>query len=135
MGHGVVLRSPHAHARIKKIDTCEGEGRAGRAARAHRRGCGADKLGAFTAAMMPEDLGAPKGHRIHQQLLQAEKVRFVGDRVAFVVAETEAQARDAAEMIEVDYEPLPAVALSRTPPRTARRRCGTTIRTATSPSC
>ena len=61
--------------------------------------------------MMPEDIGAPKGHRIYQQLLQAEKVRFVGDRVAFVVAETQAQARDAAEMIEVDYETLPAVAL------------------------
>ena len=38
-------------------------------------------------------------------------MRFVGDRVAFVVAETQAQARDAAEMIEIDYEPLPAVAL------------------------
>ena len=71
----------------------------------------ADQLGAFTAGMMPEDVGAPKGHRIHQQVLQADKVRFVGDRVAFVVAETQAQARDAAEMIEVDYEPLPAVAL------------------------
>ena len=61
--------------------------------------------------MMPEDLGAPKGHRIHQQLLQSDKARFVGDRIAFVVAETLAQARDAAEMVEVDYEPLPAVAL------------------------
>src|SRR6187401_1670981 len=70
-----------------------------------------DHLGAFTAALMPEDVGAPKGHRTFQQVLQAEKVRFVGDRVAFVVAETQAQARDAAEMIEVDYEPLPAVAL------------------------
>ena len=60
---------------------------------------------------MPEDIGGPKGHRIHQQILQAEKVRFVGDRVAFVVAETEAQARDAVEMIDVDYETLPAVAL------------------------
>ena len=38
-------------------------------------------------------------------------MRFVGDRVAFVVAETQAQARDAAELIEVDYETLPAVAL------------------------
>ena len=44
-------------------------------------------------------------------MLQADKARFVGDRVAFVVAETEAQARDAAELIEVDYETLPAVAL------------------------
>ena len=61
--------------------------------------------------MMPEDLGAPKGHRIHQQLLQSDKARFVGDRIAFVVAETLAQARDAAELVEVDYEQLPAVAL------------------------
>ena len=41
----------------------------------------------------------------------SDKARFVGDRIAFVVAETRAQARDAAEMVEVDYEPLPAVAL------------------------
>src|SRR4029077_15557098 len=53
----------------------------------------------------------PKGHRIHQQLLQSDKARFVGDRIAFVAAETLAQARDAAELVEVDYEPRPAVAL------------------------
>src|ERR1700689_4073287 len=66
---------------------------------------------AGSRAMMPEDLGAPKGHRIFQQLLQSDKARFVGDRIAYVVAETPAQARDAADMVEVDYEPLPAVAL------------------------
>ena len=69
----------------------------------------AEHLGAFTAHLMPEDFGAPKGHRTFQPLLAAEKVRFVGDRVAFVVAETFGQARDAAELVEVDYEPLPAV--------------------------
>jgi aerobic carbon-monoxide dehydrogenase large subunit len=69
----------------------------------------AQKLGSFTAHLMPEDFGAPKGHRTFQPVLNAEKVRFVGDRVAFVVAETLAQARDAAELVEVDYEPLPAV--------------------------
>ena len=69
----------------------------------------AEKLGSFTAHLMPEDFGAPKGHRTFQPLLNAERVRFVGDRVAFVVAETLSQARDAAELIEVDYEPLPAV--------------------------
>ena len=42
-------------------------------------------------------------------MLFADKVRYVGDRVAFVVAETLAQARDAAELVEVEYEPLPAV--------------------------
>ena len=63
----------------------------------------------MTAHLMPEDFGAPKGHRTFLPLLVADKVRYVGDRVAFVVAETLAQARDAAELVEVDYEPLPAV--------------------------
>jgi carbon-monoxide dehydrogenase large subunit len=59
--------------------------------------------------MMPEDIGAPKGHRTHLAILQSETVRFVGDRVAFVVAETQAQALDAVDMIEVEYDTLPAV--------------------------
>ena len=111
MCHGVVLLSPHAHARIKKVDTAKARAAPGVMLVLTGADAVADKLGAYTAAMMPEDLGAPKGHRIFQQVLQAEKVRFVGDRVAFVVAETQAQARDAADMIEVDYETLPAVAL------------------------
>jgi aerobic carbon-monoxide dehydrogenase large subunit len=111
MCHGVVLLSPHAHARIKKIDTAKAKAAPGVLLVLTGADVAADKLGAYTSAMMPEDLGAPKGHRIFQQVLQAEKVRFVGDRVAFVAAETAAQARDAAEMIEVDYETLPAVAL------------------------
>ena len=111
MCHGVVLLSPHAHARIKKIDTAKAKAAPGVLLVLTGADVAADHLGAFTAGMMPEDLGAPKGHRIHQHVLQSDKVRFVGDRVAFVVAETQAQARDAAEMIEVDYETLPAVAL------------------------
>src|SRR4051812_33608807 len=111
MCHGVVLLSPHAHARIKSVDVSKAKAAPGVLLVLTGADVASEKLGAFTAAMMPEDLGAPKGHRIHQQLLQADKVRFVGDRVAFVVAETTAQARDAAEMIEVDYETLPAVAL------------------------
>src|SRR3954452_7053879 len=111
MVHGVVLLSPHAHAHIRKIETAKAKAAPGVLLVLTGDDAGADKLGAFTAAMMPEDIGAPKGHRIHQQMLQAEKVRFVGDRVAFVVAETLAQARDAAELVEIDYETLPAIAL------------------------
>ena len=58
---------------------------------------------------MPEDMGGPKGFRTLRAILAADKVRAVGDRVAFVVAETLLQARNAAELIEIDYEPLPAV--------------------------
>src|SRR5947207_7419835 len=111
MCHGVGLLAARAHARIKKIDTAKAKAAPGVLLVLTGADVAAEKLGAFTSAMMPEDLGAPKGHRIHMQLLQADKVRFVGDRVAFVAAETAAQARDAAEMIEVDYETLPAVAL------------------------
>ena len=111
MCHGVNVLSPHAHARIKKVDTAKAKAAPGVLLVLTGKDAAHDKLGGFTAAMMPEDLGAPKGHRIHQYLLQSDKVRFVGDRVAFVVAETQAQARDAAELVEVTYEELPAVAM------------------------
>lgn len=107
--HGALLLSPHAHARIRKVDTAKAKAAPG--VLLVLTGADVDHLGTFTSAMMPEDLGAPKGHRIHQKVLTADKARFVGDRIAFVVAETAAQARDAAELIEVDYETLPAVAL------------------------
>src|ERR1700722_4800328 len=111
MCHGVNVLSPHAHARIKNVDTSKAKAAPGVLLVLTGADAKHDQLGGFTAAMMPEDLGAPKGHRIHQQLLQSDKARFVGARVAFVGAEKLAQARDAAEMVEVDYEVLPAVAL------------------------
>jgi len=70
--------------------------------RAHTSDALAERLGSFTAHLMLEDFGAPKGHRTFQPVLNAEKVRFVADRVAFVAANTLTQARDAAELVEVD---------------------------------
>ena len=107
--HGVTVLSPHAHARIKRIDVAKAKAAPGVLCVLTGADAVAEKLGSFTAHLMPEDFGAPKGHRTFQPVLNAEKVRFVGDRVAFVVAETLTQARDAAELVEMDYEPLPAV--------------------------
>src|SRR5262252_8815340 len=107
--YGVTVLSPHAHARIKRVDVVKAKAAPGVLCVLTGADAVAEKLGSFTAHLMPEDFGAPKGHRTFQPLLNAEKVRFVGDRVAFVVAETLAQARDAAELVEVDYEPLAAV--------------------------
>ena len=107
--HGVTVLSPHAHAGIKRIDVSKAKTAPGVLCVLTGAEAAAEKLGSFTAHLMPEDFGAPKGHRTFQPLLTGEKVRFVGDRVAFVVAETLAQARDAAELVEVDYELLPAV--------------------------
>jgi carbon-monoxide dehydrogenase large subunit len=109
MAYGVTVLSPHAHARIRRIDTSKAKAAPGVLAVLTGADAMAEKLGAMTAHLMPEDFGAPKGHRTFLPLLVADKVRYVGDRVAFVVAETLAQARDAAELVEVDYEPLPAV--------------------------
>src|SRR6516162_8258189 len=107
--YGVTVLSPHAHARIKHVDVAKAKAAPGVLCVLTGADAVAEKLGSFTAHLMPEDFGAPKGYRTFQPVLNADKVRFVGDRVAFVVAETLSEARDAAELVEVDYEPLPAV--------------------------
>ena len=117
---------PHAHARIKRVDVSKAKAAPGvlcvlTGADARRR--------KSRQLHRPPDAGGlrrAQGPPHFQPVLNAEKVRFVGDRVAFVVAETQAQARDAAELMEVDYEPLPRWSIWRKPPRTARPKCGRT---------
>jgi carbon-monoxide dehydrogenase large subunit len=106
--HGVLVMSLHAHARIKSIDTAKAKAAPGVLAVLTGADVEADKIGSLVP-VMPEDMGGPKGYRTLRPILSSGKVRAVGDRVAFVVAETLQQARDAAELINVDYEPLPAV--------------------------
>ncbi len=106
--HGVLVMSPHAHARIKSIDTVAAKAAPGVLAVLTGADVEADKIGSLVP-VMPEDMGGPKGYRTLRPILSSGKVRAVGDRVAFVVAETLQQARDAAELIAIDYEPVPAV--------------------------
>ncbi|MGB7857512.1 MAG: xanthine dehydrogenase family protein molybdopterin-binding subunit [Pseudolabrys sp.] len=107
--HGVVLRSPRAHAKIRSIDITTAKTAPG-------------VLAVLTSADIKAagygDLPVPGGlkrrdgspmYRPRYPILAEDRVRWVGDSVAFVVAETVAQALDAAEMISVDYEELPAV--------------------------
>ena len=108
--YAIVLRSPHAHARILSLDTQAAQALPG-------------VLGVFTAADLAADGvgplpcviplknrdGSDRANPARTALAQ-DVVRHVGDGVAFIVAETLAQARDAAEQVEIDYEPLPAVA-------------------------
>ena len=107
--YGVIVLSPHAHARIKHVDVSKAKAAPGVLLVLTGADVELEKLASMTAHLMPEDFGAPKGHRTFQPLLCKDRVRCVGDRVAFVVAETHVQARDAAEQILVDYEPLPVV--------------------------
>jgi len=109
--HAVFVRSPHAHARIRKVDAAKAMKAPGVVAVL----TGADMLADGVSSL-------PAGWQIHSKdgspmtepphiPLAPDKARYVGDHIAVVIAETKAQARDAAELVEVDYEPLKAVVL------------------------
>jgi carbon-monoxide dehydrogenase large subunit len=117
MAHAVVLRSPYAHAKIKAIDTKAAKAAPG-------------VLAVLTAADVKAagygDLPVPGGlkrrdgspmYKPCYPILAEDCVRWVGDYVAFVVAETPVQAQDAAELIQVDYEELPAVTATAEAPK------------------
>jgi carbon-monoxide dehydrogenase large subunit len=105
--YAVFVRSPHAHAKVRKVDTSRAKAAPG-------------VVGVFTGADLEGVGGLPCGWLItsldgtpmkeppHPVLAQG-KVRYVGDRVALVVAESLSQAKDAAELVDVDYEVLAAV--------------------------
>jgi carbon-monoxide dehydrogenase large subunit len=98
MLHSAILRSPYAHARINSIDTS--------AAEAH------PKVKAVITGSVLEGLNLawmPTLSQDVQAVLATDKVRFQGQEVAFVVAEDRYAARDALELIDVDYEPLDPV--------------------------
>jgi aerobic carbon-monoxide dehydrogenase large subunit len=104
-----VLRSPAAHAGIKRIDATAARRMPDVLFVATGEDVAADGLGdiACQTPLANRD-GSPR-HDTPRPLLALGKVRYVGQPVAFVVAETLSAARDAAEAIEVDYEPLPVV--------------------------
>ena len=107
--HAVVLRSPHAHARIRAIDVDRALKAPGvlavlTGADVERDGLGTMKM---TLRRKRPD-GTPMFAPPHRGLSQ-ERVRYVGDPIAFVIAETLAQAKDAADLVQVDYDPLPSV--------------------------
>ena len=113
--HAVVLRAPFAHARITGIDA--GPARAVPGVRAVYTGAdlamaGVADIACVAAPPQTPWAGIQEGDRFRerrQPVLATDRVRFVGEGVAFVVAGTRVQALDASERIEVDYEPLPAV--------------------------
>jgi aerobic carbon-monoxide dehydrogenase large subunit len=110
--YAVLLRSPHAHARIVSIDSVAAAALPGVLGIYTEADLRADGLGvtAMTIKRQRPD-GSPMFAVPHRGLAH-ERVRYVGDPVALVVAETLAQAKDAAEAIEVEYEPLPSITVT-----------------------
>jgi carbon-monoxide dehydrogenase large subunit len=106
--HAVVLRSPHAHARILSMDVSEAKTAPGVLAVLTGHDAIADGLKPLPVQVevpgKEKPLFAPTRH-----ILQTERVRYVGDPVALIVAETREEAMDAAELIQIDYETLPSI--------------------------
>lgn len=113
MTHAYLLRSPYAHAKINAIDISAAQ---------HASGVVAVFTGKDIASAGIN--GVPCGWQVNfkngdtmkeppHPLIVSDKVRHMGDTVAVIIAETREQARDAADLIEVDYEPLEAVVSAR----------------------
>ncbi len=105
--HAVFVRSPHAHATINRVDVSAAEAMPG----VVKVFTGADlegQMGGLPCGWLITDTdGQPMKEPPHPVLAQG-KVRYVGDHVAMVIAETLQQAKDAAEAVQVDYTPLAA---------------------------
>src|SRR6476469_6962026 len=109
MAYGVVLRSPHGHAKIISIDASAASAAPGVLAvitAADWKTAGLGELPSHGGLKRRD--GSPM-FKPSYPVLADDRVRWVGDPVAFVVAETQAQAADAAALIAIGYEPLPAV--------------------------
>jgi aerobic carbon-monoxide dehydrogenase large subunit len=107
--HAYILRSPHAHARITGIDTSAAASAPGVAAIYTGKDMAADGVGGLPCGWQIHSKdGSPMAEPPHPPLA-VDRVRHVGDPVAVVVAETLAQAREAAEQLRVDYVEEPAV--------------------------
>ncbi len=110
--HAFMVRSPHANARILSIDTTDARAAPGVLAvytgeDAKREGLG---VVASPAADMLKNRDGSAIFKTTRHLIAQERVRYAGDTVAVIVAETVNQARDAADLLLIDYESLPAVA-------------------------
>ena len=113
--YGIVLRSQHAHAKVKAIDTAAARKAPGVLAVLTDADWLALKWGDLPGPEMQLKRrdGSPMARPVYPPMARG-MVRWAGDPVAFVIAETTAEAMDAAELIEVDYEPLPAVTATAT---------------------
>ena len=107
--HAVVLRSPHAHAEIREIDTAAAKTMPGVLAVLTAADARADRLKPLLPYVDANTVTGDPFAFMPQPLLAEGKVRYVGEPVALIVAESRNAALDASERIAVDYVPLPAV--------------------------
>ena len=111
--HAVMVRSPYAHGIIRGIDTAEAAAMPGVLMILTGHELTAAGIGPMPVMVGQKNRDGSPARTPIQPVLTTDKVRFVGDPVAMVVAETAKQARDAAETVALDIDPLPAVTEAR----------------------
>lgn len=109
VAHAVFLRSPHAHALLSRINAVEAAAMPGVLAVLTAADVAADGLRPLPPTVSANVQTNEPFRFLPQPLLATERVRYAGEPVALVIAETRNQALDAAERIDVHYEPLPAI--------------------------
>ncbi|TGP50388.1 xanthine dehydrogenase family protein molybdopterin-binding subunit [bacterium M00.F.Ca.ET.230.01.1.1] len=109
MKHAVFVRSPHAHAQIKKIDVKKAQSMPGVIGVLTGKELKADGIGNLICGWMIHSKDGSPMKMGAWSPLAVDKVRYVGDAVVIVVADTKGQARDAAEAVEITYKELKAV--------------------------
>jgi len=102
MGYAQFVRSPYGHARILSVDTSKADAMPGVYATLT-----GDEVKEMTTPLF--EIAPEPGGRLEEYLLAVDRVRYQGEPVALVLAESRELARDAADLIEVEYEPLPVV--------------------------
>ncbi|WP_193171005.1 xanthine dehydrogenase family protein molybdopterin-binding subunit [Nisaea nitritireducens] len=107
--YGVMVRSPYAHGTLNGIDTAEASTAPGVIAILTGADLDAAGLGTMKCGLPLKGRDGSPINYVPRPALATDKVRYVGDPVAIVIAETATQARDAAELVELDIDPLPAV--------------------------
>jgi carbon-monoxide dehydrogenase large subunit len=106
--YACILRSPHAHANLKKVDVSQAKAAPGVIDIFTGSDMAADEVGSLPCGWQIHSKDGSPMHEPGHPPMAVTKVRHVGDQVAIVIAETKSQARDALDIIEVDYEVLPA---------------------------
>src|SRR5690348_3290169 len=102
-----VLRSPHAHAAISTLDVTDARAAPGVVGVLTHADLEAMKVGPIPVGAVPRSPDGKTAKPPPRPVLAGHRVRYVGEPVAAVIAETLAQAKDAADLIQVDYDDLP----------------------------
>ena len=109
LSHAVIVRSSRAHAHLRSIDRSIAQTAPGVLTVLTHEDADADGLNPLRPSLEANTQTGERFAFIPQPILAQEKVRFVGEPVAVIIAETKAQAMDAAELIDVNYDDMPAI--------------------------